>query len=335
MSNQNVFKDNPIGYVTFMRTYSRDKGKFKETYDDAVERWIKACDTQLHCGFTVEEEDRLRYYFKTFRGLMAGRFLWQLGTPIVDKFGLTSLMNCSALAANDLNTQMYWSVMMASLGVGLGVNIMREFVYENPKVVKKIKVTHIDSFDVDYVVPDNREGYATLFQKVTNASLLNGESFTYTTKAIRPKGSPVKSFGGTASGASYLIEGIADLVTIYNRRVGKKLRDVDVADIFNILGYVIVSANLRSSAEILLGDYDSEGFLNLKRWDLGTLPKWRSMSNNTVVCRDINKLPESFWDGYQGKGEPYGLLNLHKCQTEGRHNEVRDFSLITSINPCS
>jgi hypothetical protein len=51
------------------------------------------------------------------------------------------------------------------------------------------------------------------------------------------------------------------------------------------------------------------------------------MSNNSVVCDDINDIHEFFWDGYEGKGEPYGLINL-KLSKKDRASWRNSISLI-------
>jgi hypothetical protein len=42
------------------------------------------------------------------------------------------------------------------------------------------------------------------------------------------------------------------------------------------------------------------------------------MSNNSIVWDGKEELPEEFWAGYEGKGEPYGLINLELSRTDGR-----------------
>lgn len=330
----NPFADNPIGYVTTARTYFRDKGKLKEDFSDSVERWLTACQNQLNCGFSQDELTRLKYYFYTFKGLLAGRFLWQLGTSTVDKHGLTSLQNCAAVAVNEPIKPFTWGMDLLMLGCGVGFNIQREYVYEIPKILGKVKVEHVDTFDCDVVIPDNREGWVKLLRKTLEASFITGKGFTYTTKAIRPRGAKIEGFGGTASGPEVLIEGISEINKLLNNRAKKKLRSVDAGDICNLIGYIVVAGNVRRSAEVLIGDYDDEAFLTMKRWDLGPIPKWRSMSNNSVACDDTTKLPESFWAGYEGKGEPYGLANLKNCRTYGRIPEIKINNDIIGLNPC-
>ena len=92
---------------------------------------------------------------------------------------------------------------------------------------------------------------------------------------------------------------------------------------------------MRRSAQIAIGDYDDIQFLEAKRWDNG-IPNWRAMSNNSVVCNDIALLPEQFWEGYAGNGEPYGLINLRLARTIGRTGDERyPDPDVQGFNPCA
>jgi ribonucleotide reductase alpha subunit len=60
------------------------------------------------------------------------------------------------------------------------------------------------------------------------------------------------------------------------------------------------------------------------------------MSNNSVVCHDIGDLHEFFWDGYEGKGEPYGLINLKLSRKIGRLGETQyPDPDVQGYNPCA
>jgi ribonucleoside-triphosphate reductase len=160
----------------------------------------------------------------------------------------------------------------------------------------------VDDAGADFIVPDSREGWVRLLGKTLKAAFLsqtnNKGSFTYDTRVVRGKGSPIKGFGGVASGPEDLCWGISEISKILMRRRGRKIRPIDALDIMNIIGWVIVAGNVRRSAQIAIGDPDDVEFLLAKRWDMGHIPKWRRMSNNSVACDDINELHDYFWDGY-------------------------------------
>lgn len=329
-----------IGYIVFKRTYARrlkenDTSSLTEEFYQVVEREIKACKEQLGLNFTKEEED---YYFETRMKLkwsVAGRFMWQLGTKTVDRLGLPSLQNCAACVVNEPVRPFTWAFEMLMLGSGVGYNIQRSNVYQLPKLKGKIKIERKDTNDVDFIVPDNREGWVKLLGKILKAHFYSGEGFTYGTQCIRGKGAPIKGFGGTASGPEDLVKGMTQIHTLLNNRANKKLRPIDCLDIMNIIGSVVVSGNVRRSAQIAIGDCDDLDFLKAKRWDLETIPNWRAMSNNSVVCDDIKRLPQEFWDTYN-QGEPYGLINLDLAKKCGRTGEIQyPDPNVEIFNPCA
>jgi adenosylcobalamin-dependent ribonucleoside-triphosphate reductase len=60
------------------------------------------------------------------------------------------------------------------------------------------------------------------------------------------------------------------------------------------------------------------------------------MSNNSVVCNDFSLLPEQFWQGYNGNGEAYGLINLKLAKTIGRTGDTNYPDLdVIGFNPCA
>lgn len=327
------------GYVTFKRTYARrlietDPNSLTEEFEDTVERILKATKTQLKVGFTDEELADIRKMFLGLEGIVAGRFLWQLGTKTVDKLGLLSLQNCAFCVVDDPIRPFTWAMDALMLGSGVGYNIQREHVYQLPKP-KKVKIVRLDTNDADYIVPDSRQGWIELLRRVLEAHFITGVGFSYSSICIRGKGAPIKSFGGLAAGPEDLCWGMAEISKLLNTRANKKVRSVDCLDIMNIIGFVVVSGNVRRSAQIAIGDCDDFQFLNAKRWDLGNIPSWRAMSNNSVVCDDISKLPQDFWEGYLGNGEPYGLINLKSSRAMGRSGEFQyPDPEVMGYNPC-
>ena len=331
----------PLGYVTYKRTYARrlnenNPNSKTEEFKDTVDRVVNACQKQLKVGFQPWEEEKVKEILLSLKGSVAGRFMWQLGTKTVDQLGLMSLQNCAFTVVNEPIRPFVWAMDALMLGSGVGYNIQREHVYELPKVnKKKIRIIRQDSKDADFIVPDSREGWIELLRRSLEAHFYEGRGFTYSTICIRGKGEVIKGFGGVASGPNELCWGIEQISNVLNNRRGKKLRPIDCLDIMNIIGYIVVAGNVRRSAQIAIGDYDDIQFLEAKRWDNG-IPNWRAMSNNSVVCNDIALLPEQFWDGYNGNGEPYGLINLKLAQTVGRAGDSRyPDPDVQGFNPCA
>jgi ribonucleotide reductase alpha subunit len=332
-----------VGYLTYKRTYARpiEGREDTEEFPETIERILAACHDQLNVGFTADEEDRVRDYFLKLKCSVAGRFLWQLGTKTVDRLGLASLQNCAFTVIDSPIRPFCWAMDMLALGSGVGYNLQTKYINKLPVVREWFKApVRVDHGGADYIIPDSREGWVKFLGKTLKAAFLSETkekgSFTYSTQAIRGKGTPIKGFGGVASGPEDLCWGIGKISEILMKRHGKKIRPIDALDIMNIIGHIIVAGNVRRSAQIAIGDPDDVEFLLAKRWDMGSIPSWRAMSNNSVACEKIEDLHEYFWDGYEGKGEPYGLINLSLSRKVGRLGETEyPDPEVMGYNPCA
>ena len=325
-----------VGYPVFKRTYARPLWAGTEEWVHTVDRVVNACNDQLGCDFNNREQEEIKEIMMNLKGTVAGRFLWQLGTATVDRLGLPSLQNCAFVVVDDPIRPFTWAFEMLMLGSGVGFNIQRHNVSKLPVVKSEVTITRNDSNDADFIVPDSREEWVKLLGKVMKASFYSGEGFSFATHLIRSKGSPIKGFGGTASGPQDLVWGMMEINKILNAKAGQQLSPVDCLDIMNIIGRIVVAGNVRRSAQIALGDAEDVEYLNAKRWDLGNIPNWRAMSNNSVICSDISQLPEDFWQGYNGNGEPYGLINLEASRRMGRTGDTRyPDPDVQGFNPCA
>lgn len=333
-----------VGYITYKRTYARrldetNPNSPTEEFEDTMNRVIASTNNQLNVGFTDDEKARLRKYLMELKGTVAGRFLWQMGTETVERLGLASLQNCAFTVINEPVRPFTWAMDMLMLGSGVGYNIQRKNIDKLPEVNSQFsRPVRVDSNDADFIVPDSREGWVQLLGKTLKAAFLSDKkpTFTYSTVLVRGKGSTIKGFGGTASGPEDLCWGIEKISEVLEKRAGKKLRPIDALDVMNIIGAVVVAGNVRRSAQIAIGDPDDVEYLLAKRWDMGNIPSWRAMSNNSVVCNDIKDLHEYFWDGYEGKGEPYGFINLRLSRKMGRLGDTNyPDPDVEGYNPCA
>ena len=326
---------NGLGYIVYKRTYSRViEGQDRtEEWWETIARCIKGSQ-KIGANYTKDEAERLYDHVFNLRCNFAGRALWQLGTKTVDKLGGNSLVNCFFTNIKEYKDFLFLFE-NSMLGGGVGFSIKREDVHEFPRVKPNIKIKHINTKDADFIVPDSREGWSELLRKVFKSYFDTGKSFTYSTVLVRGSGEKISTFGGVASGPGILIEGVTNICSVLEERQGKKIRSIDALDICNILGKIVVSGNVRRSAEIALGDVDDVAFLRAKRWDSGEIPNWRAMSNNSVYCNDITHLLNSFWEGYNGNGEPYGLVNIKLSKKFGRLGEENFDATGEGTNPCA
>ena len=324
-----------LGEIVYLRTYSRPvEGEDRnETWVETLKRVIDGA-VSIGTPYTQEEAERLFDHMFNLRCSFSGRALWQLGTPLVSKFNGTSVNNCYFTNVETIEDfELIFDYLM--LGGGVGFSVERSKIHELPKIKVGVSVSHERTNDADIIVPDSRQGWRRLLHSVLKSYFETGRSFTYSTILVREFGAPLKSFGGTASGPGALIDGIDDISKVLRAREGKKLRSVDVLDICNIIGRIVVSGSSRRSAQIAIGDPDDVLFMRAKNWGSGSIPAWRANSNNSIYADHFDEIMSEFWRGYDGSGEPYGLLNRRLARTQGRLGEKNVDNSIEGFNPCA
>lgn len=333
---------NGLGYITYKRTYARPIFVGDSNVVDRTEEWHETVQRvvngaqEIGAQLSEDEAKRLYDYLFNLKGCVAGRMLWQLGTPNNKRLGGDSLVNCWFVDVQK-PTDFSWAVERLMLGGGVGFSCDRP---ERLGVVRSAYVERLDANDADFIVPDTREGWGGLIRKVFECYLGGDDDprkMTYATHLIRPAGVPIKTFGGTASGPDILISGVEKICKVLDGAVGRTLTSVEVLDCMNIIGSIVVAGNVRRSAEIAVGSLDDAEYLMAKRWDLGNIPIERAMSNNTVFVNDeqMKNMPELVWEGYKGNGEPYGFFNLDASRKYGRMGEERPDPSIVGVNPCA
>ena len=325
---------NSVGEVIFLRTYSR----LKE--DGTKETWVDVCERVINGTYSLQKDhaksNRLPWsdtkaaasakeaFDRLFnlKWTPPGRGLWVMGTPLVNvQRNSAALQNCAFVSTNSMTkidpAKPFAFLMEASmLGVGVGFDDKgadKDFTIYDPKQGEQ------------YVVPDTREGWVESVSLLINAYLrpdTKAPVFDY--KEIRPAGTPIKTFGGTAAGHEPLEKLHNHIRRIFNGRGNEKLTRRDIADLGNLIGVCVVSGNVRRSAELLIGRIDDKDFLNLKNskafpernsYDPAN-PGWAWMSNNSVevsVGQDLSPII----DGIARNGEP-GVVWMDLTRKYGR-----------------
>ena len=345
---------NSVGEITFLRTYSRKKN------DGTKETWVDVCERVINGMYSIQK-DHCKNNKLPWNGTKAqasakeafdrlfnlkwtppGRGLWIMGTELVNVYrNSAALQNCAFVSTSEMSkdnpAEPFAFLMEASmLGVGVGFDDKGAdkdfFIYEPTKQI------NIE------IIEDSREGWRDATSVLINSYLKpdqNPVEFDYS--LIRPLGTPIKTFGGTASGPGPLIKLHNAIRNIFKNRNGEKLTRKDIADIGNLIGVCVVSGNVRRSAELLIGRHDDSDFLNLKNHTVfpernsydSDNPGWGWMSNNSVetsVGQDLSHLVENI----SLNGEP-GVIWLDMSRKYGRLADApnnKDWR-VAGYNPCA
>lgn len=314
-----------LARVATMRTYSRDNENWEQIVRRSIEGNIRGHDV------SAEEINQLEELMMNREAMCAGRGLWFSGTEAQGRLGGAALNNCWFLTGDDWK-HLPLACDLLMLGGGVGMSVEHRFVSKLPKV-RGATIKHRDSKDAFYIVPDSREGWCELLRIVFKAYFVTGRCFDWSTVCIRGKGEKIHGFGGVASGPIPLIKCIEKICAILDKRRGKHVRPVDMADILCCIGEMVVAGNVRRSAIIIIGDPWDREYLTCKRWDLKPVPVERQFANFSVAASDAEDLHPSFWRTYEA-GEPFGFVNRENIQKYARMGHLLADTAI-GVNPCA
>ncbi|PWA11090.1 ribonucleoside-triphosphate reductase, adenosylcobalamin-dependent [Pueribacillus theae] len=199
----------------------------------------------------------------------------------------------------------------------------------------------VRDLESSFVVPDSREGWANALRIVIDAHFEGKDSLAIDVSKVRPKGAPIRGFGGTASGPAPLVEMLTKVNRILNRRVGRKLTPTEWGDIIQLIGTCVVAGNVRRTALILIGDQDDQQFIQSKNYELEenqAASQWRWASNNSVdisfntTSIQFKKIAENIYYN----GEP-GVVNVALAKDYGRIADGKQEGVdeeVEGFNPC-
>ncbi len=332
----------PIGYFTYKRTYARElKNGRTEEYWETCQRVVEGTISiqknycKSHGLPWVEKKakktaEKMFSLMWDFKFLPPGRGLWAMGTEQLLKNGSTALLNCAFISTKDIEQDpslpFCFLMDVSMLGVGCGFDTRgadKTLIY-NPKG------------KINFTIPDTREGWVQSVQLLIEAYLKPGSPLpVFDYSKIRSAGAKIKGFGGIASGPGPLKDFHEYVVShIFEDSIGELLTSVQIVDVMNLIGKVVVSGNSRRSSEIALGCSGDVDFINMKQ-DQDLLLHHRWASNNSINCivgMDYSTEVQSTIMN----GEP-GYFWLNNAQAYGRMGDVPNWKDRNALgcNPCS
>ena len=266
-----------LSEFTYYRTYSRKKENGGlETWNECVIRVIegmfsilKTHSLQSHIPWDEKKAQKLAQEAAdrmfAFKWLPPGRGLWMMGTSFVWEKGASALNNCGFTSTENIDSELSKSFAflmdMSMLGVGIGFDT---------KGAGKIAVIEPVGDPELILVEDSREGWVEAISCLIDSFLDETSApVEIDTSLVRKYGEPINGFGGVASGPEPLrqgFNGIKDILTKRARSANNLITSVDITDIMNIIGKIVVAGNVRRSAEIAFAEPEDIEFRNMKDW---------------------------------------------------------------------
>jgi ribonucleoside-triphosphate reductase len=306
---------NALGQFVYLRTYSRFKPneKRRETWKETVSRATNY-NVELHRkhylaeGIPVDHEFLRKEAELLFdnqfnlRQFLSGRTLWVGGAEsgVAEKYPLANF-NCSFLnirKLDDIGDLFY----LLLVGTGVGFKALRQFMKELPPVRNNVEIenrpyeyrgnstvysdtSNYETEDTAFIfVGDSKEGWVDAlriyFRYISEEQFYHIKKVVFNYNFVRPVGSKLKTFGGTASGPEPLMEMFSGFDRVLKNQIDLylkplevvehlspnhvRLRPIHVLDIANLIGHNVVVGGVRRTSEIDLGDEDDYEFIFAK-----------------------------------------------------------------------
>ena len=239
--------------------------------------------------------------------------------------------NCSYIAVNNLRAfdELLYVLMN---GTGVGFSVERQFVTELPIINEDFHAT-----DTIIMVSDSKLGWAKALRELISL-LAAGQIPQWNLSRVRPAGSPLKTFGGRASGPEPLEDLFRFFINIFRDAAGRKLTSLEAHDLCCKIAEVVVVGGVRRSALISLSNLSDDRMRHAKagRWWESNVQ--RSLANNSACYTekpDMGIFMEEWKSLYESKSGERGIFNRQAAQSRSEMNGRRDATHEFGTNPCS
>tara|TARA_Y100001951_G_scaffold75009_1_gene61969 strand:+ start:530 stop:2449 length:1920 start_codon:yes stop_codon:yes gene_type:complete len=239
--------------------------------------------------------------------------------------------NCSYIAVNRPNAfdEILYVLMN---GTGVGFSVERQFVSELPVVADEFHHT-----DTTIIIADSKLGWAKGLKELIGM-LYIGQIPRWDLSRVRSAGSPLKTFGGRASGPEPLESLLNFTVNIFMNSAGRKLSSLEAHDLVCKIAEVVVVGGVRRSALISLSNLSDDRMRHAKTGQWNLQNPQRALANNSACYQDnpeIGIFMEEWKSLYDSKSGERGIFNRISAQKQAEKNGRRDADHLFGTNPCS
>ena len=217
-------------------------------------------------------------------------------------------------------------------GTGVGFSVEREEVNKLPVVAE-------DFFHSDTVigVADSKQGWAKSLKELIGM-LYVGQIPEWDMSKVRSAGTPLKTFGGRASGPEPLDQLFRFCINVFQNAAGRKLTSIECHDIVCKIAEIVVVGGVRRSALISLSNLSDERMRNAKSGQWWENDAQRALANNSAAYKEkpeIGIFMHEWLALYESKSGERGIFNRESARKIVEKNGRRDSDHSFGTNPCS
>ena len=310
--------------------YRYDENR-RETWEETVDRYfeffkehiLEQCDFKLTPKFV----DPLKQAILELKVMPSMRCLMTAGEAL--RRENVAGYNCSYIAVDSLRAfdELLYVLMN---GTGVGFSVERQYVQNLP-------VINDDFHDTDTVimVSDSKLGWAKALRELIYL-LAAGQIPKWNLSRVRAAGSPLKTFGGRASGPEPLDDLFRFCTNVFQDAAGRKLTSLEAHDICCKIAEIVVVGGVRRSALISLSNLSDDRMRHAKagRWWESNVQ--RALANNSACYTekpDMGIFMEEWKSLYESKSGERGIFNRHAAVMQAEKNGRRDSSYEYRTNP--
>ena len=218
-------------------------------------------------------------------------------------------------------------------GTGVGFSVERQEVSKLPRVSEEFYES-----DTVISVADSKLGWAKAFKELVGL-LYIGQIPRWDLSKVRPAGSPLKTFGGRASGPEPLENLFNFSVTTFKNAAGRRLSSIECHDIVCKIAEIVVVGGVRRSALISLSNLSDDRMRYAKSGQWWNDNSQRALANKSACYTEkpeIGIFMDEWKALYDSKSGERGIFNRASANKQAakngrRETEGHEFG----TNPCS
>ena len=328
----------PTSYQEFIHLsrYSRwlPEKKRRETWDETIKRYFDFFQEHLkeNCNYTLKPKlrEELETAVLNLRVMPSMRCLMTAGEAL--KRENIAGYNCSYIAVS--RVQSFDEILYVLMnGTGVGFSVERQYITQLPIVAEEFHPS-----DTVITVADSKLGWAKAYKEFLGL-LWIGQIPKWDLSKVRPAGSPLKTFGGRASGAEPLDNLMHFTINTLTGAAGRRLSSIECHDIVCKIAEVVVVGGVRRSALISLSNLSDDRMRHAKSGQWWNDNPQRALANNSACYTekpDMGIFMDEWRALYESKSGERGIFNRQSAnnQTERTGRRVVD-GYEFGTNPCA
>ncbi len=303
-----------------------DEGR-RETWDETVNRYVQFWKEKDL--ISSEEAGELFQGIHSMEVMPSMRALATAG-PALDRDAMAGY-NCSYVAID--NVRAFDEIVYILMnGTGVGFSVERQFVSQLPIIPEEFTDTYHT-----ITVQDSKIGWASAYRELLY-NLYNGRIPIRDVSLLRPKGAPLKTFGGRSSGPAPLVALFGYTVEKFKSAKGRRLTSLECHDLVCKIAEIVVVGGVRRSALISLSNLSDDRMRDAKSGQWYLIEGQRALSNNSAVYSDrpdFDVFMKEWVALHSSKSGERGLFSRMASKDQAAKSGRRDVDHEFGTNPCS